>query len=87
MSLLHLSLALFSKLFHRNLDAAEHKFDKLEALLKSLNPDLDVESLLENGVPSASPPPANNPSAKSPQQIDEASPGSPHEYEWHEALL
>lgn len=74
-------------MFDRNLDAAEQKCDKLEALLRSLNPDLDVESLLKNGVPSASPPPANNPSPKSPQQIDEASPGSSHEYEWHEAPL
>lgn len=73
-------------LTRKNLDAAEQKAEKLTSLLRSLNPDVDIESLLKNGVPSARPP-ANNPSPKSPQQVDEASPGSSHEYEWHEAPL
>ncbi|KAH6667955.1 fungal-specific transcription factor domain-containing protein [Halenospora varia] len=74
-------------LTRKNLDAAEQKCKKLTSLLKSLNPDVDIEALLKNGVPSTSPQPANNPSPKSPQQVDEASPGSSHEYEWHEAPL
>ncbi|CAG8976997.1 hypothetical protein HYALB_00012849 [Hymenoscyphus albidus] len=71
----------------KNLDAAEQRCEKLEALLKSLNPELDLESLLKNGLPSASPPPVNQLSPRSPQQIDQASPGSTQEYEWHEAPL
>jgi transcriptional regulatory protein GAL4 len=55
--------------------------------LKSLNPDVDTEALLKSGIPSSTPQPANNPSPKSPLQVDEASPGSTHEYEWHEAPL
>jgi transcriptional regulatory protein GAL4 len=47
---------------------------------------VDIENLLKNGVPSAQSP-ANNPSPKSPQQVDESSPKSTHEYEWHEAPL
>ncbi len=73
----------------RNLDAAEQKCDQLTSLLRSLNPDVDIETLLKNGIPSTQPP-ANNPSPKtpkSPQQVDEASPGSSHDYEWHEAPL
>jgi transcriptional regulatory protein GAL4 len=58
----------------------------LTALLKSLNPDVDIENLLENGLP-ADRQPATKPSPRSPQQIDEASPGSSHDYEWHEAPL
>jgi len=71
----------------RNLDAAEQKCDKLTALLKSLNPDVDIEILLKNGFPSTGGQEANNPSPRSPEQVDEASPGSSHEYEWHEAPL
>jgi len=64
----------------RNLDAAEQKCDNLTALLKSLNPDVDVKTLLKNGVPSATCQPANDPSASSPPKVDEASPGLSHEY-------
>ncbi|KAF4628358.1 hypothetical protein G7Y89_g9791 [Cudoniella acicularis] len=74
-------------LTRKNLDAAEQKCQKLTSLLKSLNPDVDIEALLKNGVASTSSQPPNNPSPKSPQQVDEASPGSSHEYEWHEAPL
>lgn len=31
----------------KNLDAAEQKCDKLTALLRSLNPDVDIETLLK----------------------------------------
>ncbi|TVY84637.1 Regulatory protein GAL4 [Lachnellula suecica] len=73
-------------LTRKNLDAVEQKCERLTSLLRSLNPDVDIENLLKNGVPSASTP-ANNPSPKSPLLLDEASPGSSHEYEWHEAPL
>lgn len=56
-------------------------------MLKSLNPDVDIEALLKSGVPSANTQSANNPSPRSPSNRDEASPGSSHEYEWHEAPL
>jgi transcriptional regulatory protein GAL4 len=69
------------------LDAAEQKCEKLKALLKSLNPDIDVEQALKDGGPSAPPQPASKSSPKSPEQVNEASPGSSHEYEWHEAPL
>jgi hypothetical protein len=52
-----------------------------------LNPDVDVETLLRTGLPSAGAQEAIIPSPKSPEQVDEASPGSSHEYEWHEAPL
>lgn len=68
------------------LDASEQRCAKLTALLQSLNPDLDIENLLENGLPPERQP-ATKPSPRSPQQIDEASPGSSHDYEWHEAPL
>jgi transcriptional regulatory protein GAL4 len=71
----------------RNLDATEQRCEKLTALLKSLNPDIDIEQALKNGVPSAPPKPPSTASPRSPQQVDEASPGSSHEYEWHEAPL
>lgn len=71
----------------RNLDAAEQRCEKLTALLKSLNPDIDIEQVLKNGIPSAPLQPASNASPKSPEQVNEASPGSSHEYEWHEAPL
>jgi transcriptional regulatory protein GAL4 len=70
----------------RNLDAAEQKCDKLTALLRSLNPDVDIETPLKSGL-STGGQEANNPSPKSPEQVDEASPGSSHEYEWHETPL
>ncbi|PVH88996.1 hypothetical protein DL98DRAFT_524609 [Cadophora sp. DSE1049] len=73
-------------LTRKNLDAAEQKCDRLTALLRSLNPDVDIENLLKNGIPSTQVP-TSNPSPKSPQQIDQASPGSSHDYEWHEAPL
>jgi transcriptional regulatory protein GAL4 len=69
------------------LDAAEQRCEKLTALLKSLNPDIDIEQALQNGIPSAPPKPASTASPRSPQQVGEASPGSSHEYEWHEAPL
>jgi transcriptional regulatory protein GAL4 len=56
-------------------------------LISSLNPDVDIETLLRTGLPSAGGQQANSPSPKSPEQRDEASPGSSHEYEWHEAPL
>jgi transcriptional regulatory protein GAL4 len=71
----------------RNLDAAEQRCEKLTSLLRSLNPDVDIESLLKNDIPVVSPKPPNNSSPRSPQQVDEASPGSSREYEWHEAPL
>jgi transcriptional regulatory protein GAL4 len=60
---------------------------KLTTLLKSLNPDVDIENLLENGIPDDRQP-MTRPSPKSPQQqVNETSPSSSHDYEWHEAPL
>ncbi|KAG4432882.1 hypothetical protein IFR05_011628 [Cadophora sp. M221] len=85
-SCLYMARPVRTPLTRKNLDAAQQKCDKLIVLLRSLNPDVDIENLLKNGIPSTKQP-TNNPSPKSPQQMDQTSPGSSHDYEWHEAPL
>lgn len=64
-------------LTRRNLDAAENRCNQLRFLLQSLNPDLDIESALENGADASD----------SHQQFDEANETTPDSYEWHEGSL
>lgn len=69
-------------LTRRNLDAAEYRCAQLRSLLRSLNPDIDIESALKQHAGAAS-------AAASSHEPDDgeldASP--PNRYEWHEGSL
>lgn len=66
-----------------NLDAAELRCNRLESLLGSLNPELDIEAALRDFAQSPLPPNA----PKSPSSpVRRVSAGS-EDYEWHEASL
>lgn len=68
-------------LTRKNLDAAELRCAQLQALLRSLNPDLDIESALgQSDVRQAE----NDDSSHTPEESEEI---TPHSYEWHEGSL
>ncbi|KAJ5287886.1 transcriptional regulatory protein C1F7.11c [Penicillium angulare] len=66
-------------LTRRNLDAAENRCTKLRSLLRSLNPEVDIEAALEQLSPEQD-------DTESPI-VDENSEPTPDSYEWHEGSL
>ncbi|CAM1509711.1 Fc.00g000460.m01.CDS01 [Cosmosporella sp. VM-42] len=65
-------------LTRKNLDAAEHRCTQLRALLRSLHPDLDIDSALRRlGLEQDA----------SKQGLQEIGESTPHHYEWHECSL
>jgi len=71
-------------LTRKNLDAAEQKCQKLASMLKTLNPDVDIESLLKDSETSI------NSQLASPSSSGTSPPaptGSSNKYEWHEDPL
>ena len=71
-------------LTRKNLDAAEQKCQKLASLLKSLNPDVEIESLLQDSETSTN---SQLASLNPPGTSHPATAGSSNEYEWHEDPL
>ncbi|KAI9148959.1 Regulatory protein GAL4 [Paramyrothecium foliicola] len=77
-------------LTRRNLDIAELRCARLQALLRSLHPELDIESALadlgtgsQSHAAAIAPLDPDEPRSPSPQEQDEPV----HEFEWHEASL
>ncbi|KAF4920926.1 Regulatory protein GAL4 [Colletotrichum viniferum] len=68
-------------LTRKNLDAAELRCTQLQNLLRSLNPDLDIESALNQPENQRL---ENDDSSNTPEESDEV---TPHSYEWHEGSL
>jgi transcriptional regulatory protein GAL4 len=72
-----------TSLTRKNLEAAEHRCKQLEALLRSLKPEIDLETALkehsENSDPSELPIELKSQEHRSSVSSDE--------YEWHEASL
>jgi transcriptional regulatory protein GAL4 len=71
-------------LTRKNLDAAEQRCQKLASMLKSLNPDVDIESLLKDSETSVS---GQLAKPSSPGTSQAAPTGSSNRYEWHEDPL
>ncbi|KAE9980430.1 hypothetical protein BLS_008762 [Venturia inaequalis] len=72
-----------TSLTRKNLDAAERKNRQLESLLRSIRPDLDVDSALQDVVDASLDSDANGTEARDKQP----SPRSADEFEWHETAL
>ncbi|GKT83695.1 C6 transcription factor [Colletotrichum tofieldiae] len=68
-------------LTRKNLDAAELRCTQLRNLLRSLNPDLDIESALRDAGGQQA---ENDDVSHTPEESDEV---TPHSYEWHEGSL
>ncbi|KAJ5090887.1 transcriptional regulatory protein C1F7.11c [Penicillium argentinense] len=65
-------------LTRKNLDAAERRCTQLRALLRSLNPDLNIDSALESRAEAQ---------IAQPQPLEEVNESTPDSYEWHEGSL
>lgn len=72
-----------TSLTRKNLDAAESRTRQLESLLRTIRPDLDIDSALHDVVDASvhSDADGNEPRDKQP------SPRSADEFEWHETAL
>ncbi|GKT48110.1 uncharacterized protein ColSpa_08291 [Colletotrichum spaethianum] len=68
-------------LTRKNLDKAELRCTQLRNLLRSLNPDLDIESALRDADGQQA---GDDDDSHTPEESDEI---TPHSYEWHEGSL
>lgn len=76
-----------TRLTRQNLDEAEQRCIALETLLRTLNPEIDVEALLKNRKKTrgAFISPSKSPDPDDVQEVDSFTPLN--EYEWHESPL
>lgn len=72
-----------TSLTRKNLDTAERRSRQLEALLRSIRPDLDIDSAIQN-IGDAS---LDSDAEESQQQDKQPSPRLSDEFEWHESAL
>lgn len=72
-----------TSLTRKNLDAAERKNRQLESLLRSIRPDLDIDSALQEVVDGS----LGSDADKNEPQDKQSSPRSSDEFEWHETAL
>ncbi|KAI1863032.1 hypothetical protein JX265_009078 [Neoarthrinium moseri] len=74
-------------LTRKNLDAAELRCSKLETLLRSLNPDLDIEAAIANLESSTASEFHPDPDAGPDRESDQGEERGEARYEWHEDTL